>query len=217
MAGCRTPDPAREHAVRRLVDVEREPMAADGPIDHVLADDDPGRNLRAAEGPIRGRPDPGGERPSGRARRRYGATGRFWASSTLGRRKSYLGDLHREVGRTLRLRQAWAPYVDSGHSFDCASHWPRSRMRISLLVFITQPPAKPIDLGQALLDRLQTSRGMFDVVLDCRPQAVGGRPDRTRLFGEGQRTELLRLPLMPTNHNIASPSEPGGPLRTECT
>ena len=49
---------------------------------------------------------------------------------------------------------------------------------------------------------------MFDVVLDRRLQVVDRRRDRLRLLGEAQRTELLRVPLVPPGHRVTSCRNP---------
>jgi hypothetical protein len=70
------------------------------------------------------------------------------------------------------------------------------------LPFVVPDQSLPesIDLSQALVNRLRSSGGMFDVVLDGRLQVVDRRRYRLRLLGEGQLAELLRAPLMPPGH-----------------
>jgi hypothetical protein len=69
-----------------------------------------------------------------------------------------------------------------------------------LLECIPQSLPEPIDLSQALLDRLLSSGGMFDVVLDRRLQVVDRCRDRLRLFSEAQGTEFSRVPFMSPRH-----------------
>ena len=76
----------RRHAAGRQVKVERKPMAARGAVDHVLAHDDLRRDLQSAERPIRGRPDPGGDRrqeePGHHAEQQGDSRHRLWTGGS---------------------------------------------------------------------------------------------------------------------------------------
>src|SRR5271166_2619588 len=73
-----------------------------------------------------------------------------------------------------------------------------------MIICTSQSLFEPRDLGQALLDRLQVTRGMLDVVLDRRLQIVNRCRDRLRLLGEAQLSELSRIALVSPNHRAAS-------------
>jgi len=112
----------------------------------------------------------------------------------------FLGNVHREVGRPLWFRQARATHAESMHLFDTGKRVTRTRSRTLLIVGASQSLPEPLDLSQALLDRLQATGGMFDVVLDRRLQIVDRCRDRLGLLGEAQLTELFRISLMSHSH-----------------
>src|SRR5271166_683225 len=112
----------------------------------------------------------------------------------------FLGNVHREVRRPLWFRQARATYAESMHLFDTGKRVTRTRSRALLIVGASQSLPEPLDLSQALLDRLQATGGMFDVVLDRRLQIVDRCRDRLGLLGEAQLTELFHISLMSHSH-----------------
>ena len=128
-----------------------------------------------------------------------GAAGWNWSSLYAGIR-GLLRHIHREIGRTLWFRQARAPHVYSWHPFDAANGLSRNGMDTTSLGDTPQALPEPVDLTQALLDRLHSSRGMFRMVLDRSLQVVDRCCDGPRLLSKVERAELLRVAFMPPTH-----------------
>jgi len=90
--------------------------------------------------------------------------------------------------------------MKSGHLLHAGNRFPRTGLGTLLIVCIPQSLPEPIDLSQTLSDRLQSSGGMSDVVLDRRLQVVDRCRDGLCLLSEVQLTELFRVSLMPPSH-----------------